>query len=258
METLDLGNGAINPEESFSKEHWLSSIGLASILAGGAKPIVRAPKTPSLQDKNLILEKTVYKAHELATKTKADFHFLIEELRGGIKKALNPNVEDNLEPSILGPNLPINAMVTESVKKVLDKILSKFSFNGEGKGTEKDLFYKDSIIHIFHGEVNRKRKAVGYHHESLMGGKILEITNPPNQYGVYRAIVEIDGKSKKVPSTFFPKDWDRVQVLSAIKHAYKNKRLLKDNLYEGMLTNGMKIQMRLDPEGKIKTAYPIY
>ncbi|WP_338786214.1 hypothetical protein [Metabacillus sp. FJAT-53654] len=34
-----LGNGAINPEERFSKEHWLSSIGLASILAGGAKPI---------------------------------------------------------------------------------------------------------------------------------------------------------------------------------------------------------------------------
>lgn len=28
--------------------------------------------------------------------------------------------------------------------------------------------------------------------------------------------------------------------------------------YEGTLSNGMKIQMRLDPHDKIKTAYPIY
>ena len=77
MGTLDLGNGAINPEESFLKEHWLSSVGLASIIAGGAKPIVPKPKTPSLQDRNLVLEQTVNRAHELAMKPKADFHFLI-------------------------------------------------------------------------------------------------------------------------------------------------------------------------------------
>ncbi|MEK4522411.1 EndoU domain-containing protein [Psychrobacillus sp. FSL W7-1493] len=101
-------------------------------------------------------------------------------------------------------------------------------------------------------------KAVGYHHESMMGGKILEITDPPNKYAVYRAIVEIEGKNKKVPSTLFPSDWNRVQVTDAIKQAYSNRRVIKDNLYEGILPNGMKIQMRLDPEGKIKTAYPIY
>ncbi|WP_342566712.1 EndoU domain-containing protein [Psychrobacillus sp. FSL K6-4046] len=133
--------------------------------------------------------------------------------------------------------------------------------NGEGtsKGIEKDnIFSNGSFNHVFHGEINKKRKAVGYHHESMMGGKIVEITDPPNKYGVYRAIVEIEGKNKKVPSTFFPSDWNRVQVTVAIKQAYSNRKVIKDNLYEGILPNGMKIQMRLDPEGKIKTTYPIY
>jgi hypothetical protein len=75
-----------------------------------------------------------------------------------------------------------------------------------------NIFSNGSFNHVFHGEINKKRKAVGYHHESMMGGKIIEITDPPNKYGVYRGIVEIEGKNKKVPSTFFPSDWNRVQV----------------------------------------------
>ncbi|MDL5041993.1 EndoU domain-containing protein [Heyndrickxia coagulans] len=125
-------------------------------------------------------------------------------------------------------------------------------------GDKPGIFNSGTFEHIFRGEVNKKRKAVGYHHESMMGGKIVEVTDPPNQYGVYRAIVEIEGKNKKVPSTFFPKDWNRVQVTEAIKEAYNNKKLIKDNLYEGTLKSGMKIQMRIDPQGKIKTAYPLY
>ena len=127
--------------------------------------------------------------------------------------------------------------------------------SGEGKDS---VFSKGSFQHVFHGEVNKKRKAVSYHHESMMGGKLIEVTDDPNKYGVYRAIVEIDGKNKKVPSTFFPRNWDRVQVTEAIKEAYESKKLIKDNLYEGVLSNSMKIQMRLDNEGKVKTAYPIY
>ncbi|WP_342578358.1 T7SS effector LXG polymorphic toxin [Psychrobacillus sp. FSL K6-2843] len=148
--------------------------------------------------------------------------------------------------------------------KIIDKINDGFKDGKkiekvDGKGTDKDnIFSNGSFNHVFHGEINKKSKAVGYHHESMMGGKIVEVTDPPNKYGVYRAIIEIEGKNKKVPSTFFPADWNRVQVADAIKQAYSNRQVLKDNLYEGILPNGMKIQMRLDPEGKIKTAYPIY
>jgi len=145
------------------------------------------------------------------------------------------------------------------IKKSINNIVKKQFSKDVSKGIDKDnIFSNGSFNHVFHGEINKKRKAVGYHHESMMGGKIVEVTDPPNKYGVYRAIVEIEGKNKKVPSTFFPDDWNRVQVTNAIKQAYSNRKVLKDNLYEGILPNGMKIQMRLDPEGKIKTAYPIY
>ncbi|MBO1511155.1 ribonuclease YeeF family protein [Metabacillus sp. BG109] len=140
MGTLDLGNGAINPEESFSKEHWLSSIGLASILAGGAKPIVRASKTPSLQDRNLVLEKTVDKAHELTTKTKSHVNYVIGEVKGGIHVLLNEMNDNNkLAYSLNGEGLkiPFNVLDTEAVKKVLDRVLSKFSWSGVGKGKGK-------------------------------------------------------------------------------------------------------------------------
>ncbi|WP_187443578.1 T7SS effector LXG polymorphic toxin [Rossellomorea aquimaris] len=35
---MDLFNGAVNPDDSYSKEHWLNSFGLAALLVGGAKP----------------------------------------------------------------------------------------------------------------------------------------------------------------------------------------------------------------------------
>ncbi len=36
-----------------------------------------------------------------------------------------------------------------------------------------NIFSNGSFNHVFHGEINKKRKAVGYHHESMMGGKII-------------------------------------------------------------------------------------
>ncbi|QNF29985.1 ribonuclease YeeF family protein [Metabacillus elymi] len=140
MGTLDLGNGAINPEESFSKEHWLSSIGLASILVGGAKPIVRASKTPSLQDRNLVLEKTIDKAHKLTSKTKSHMNYVVGEVRGGIHVLLNEmNDNNNLAYSLNGEGtkIPFKVMDTEAVKKVLERVLSKFTWSGVNKGTGK-------------------------------------------------------------------------------------------------------------------------
>lgn len=44
MGGVDLVKGAVNPEENFSKEHWLNSLGVASLLAGGAKPGISGTK----------------------------------------------------------------------------------------------------------------------------------------------------------------------------------------------------------------------
>lgn len=38
MGGVDLFNGAVNPEDTYSKEHWMNSFGLAALLVGGAKP----------------------------------------------------------------------------------------------------------------------------------------------------------------------------------------------------------------------------
>lgn|GEM_PF-1985378 len=41
MGGVDLFNGAVNPDDTYSKEHWLDSFGLAALLVGGVKPGLR-------------------------------------------------------------------------------------------------------------------------------------------------------------------------------------------------------------------------
>jgi len=107
------------------------------------------------------------------------------------------------------------------------------------------LDYKSdfSIEHIFLGEVNKKKKkAVGYHHESMMGGKIIpETKTAPDKNGVYEAEVIINGKKKHTPSSFFPENWDRVDVLKAVGEAYENKKYIGDGKYRGSSSAGIDI-----------------
>ena len=73
--------------------------------------------------------------------------------------------------------------------------------------------------------------------------------------GVYRAEVEVNGVRKKTPSTFFPKSWSPQQIVDTINAAYDRRTPLQNGLYSAT-ANGITIQMRLDPSGKIVTAYP--
>ncbi|MCI0764384.1 EndoU domain-containing protein [Bacillus sp. TL12] len=123
--------------------------------------------------------------------------------------------------------------------------------------------YKNNgtVEHIFHGNINREGAAGGYHHKSMMGkGGILHIIDPPDANGVYRAKVKVDNQVKGAPSTFFPDDWSRTQVLKAIEEAYGNARFQagSSNAYIGVTSNGMKIRMFLTPNRKIISAFPIY
>ncbi|MGE7219250.1 EndoU domain-containing protein [Priestia koreensis] len=117
-----------------------------------------------------------------------------------------------------------------------------------------------TVEHVFHGQVNRRGRAVGYHHESMMGGgEVLSITHPPVARGIYQAEITVNGRRKDGISTFFPKDWDRVQVLNAINEAYENKQLLnrRSRSYVGTTSDGLKIKMYVNTEGKISTAFPL-
>ncbi|CAH1207692.1 hypothetical protein PAECIP111893_02757 [Paenibacillus plantiphilus] len=126
-------------------------------------------------------------------------------------------------------------------------------------------FTPNAKKHILEGEINSKGKAVGWHHElSSSIGKIVNITVKPNKQGVYAAQVKINGVLKDAESTFFPKHWSSDEVMQAIYEVYENAKpsLKKDGTefvrkWEGTHSSGIKIQMWLDSEGRVETAFPI-
>ncbi|MDY0943335.1 EndoU domain-containing protein [Priestia megaterium] len=157
-----------------------------------------------------------------------------------------------------------------SVSKGQSKALEKVEGSGS-KANVEGINDQDAVVksegkyntgtmkHIYHGEINRRGKAVGYHHESMMGGKIIPGTEKePDKNGVYEAKVEIDGKRKVAKSSFFPKEWNRVDVLRAIDDAYQNKKQIGSNKYIAETSSGIKIEMFLNKDGSIATAYPLY
>ena len=89
-------------------------------------------------------------------------------------------------------------------------------------------------------------------------GKIIEITKFPDANGVYEAMVEIGGKLKKQPSTFFPKDWSPEQILDAVEEAYGKRVLDSGNVYKGVTSSGITIEMYIDMNNnKINSFFPV-
>ncbi|MEW9182201.1 WXG100 family type VII secretion target [Bacillus mycoides] len=134
------------------------------------------------------------------------------------------------------------------------------SREGASSGNTPYKFDSSLMEHVFHGEVRQKwwgLKAVGYHHENMMGGEIIRVTRPPNPAGVYVAEVKVDGIVKQAKSSFFPKDWNRVQVVDSIKEAYTNRVQIAPNKYVGQTSSGFKVEMIIE-NGEITTAYPKY
>nr|WP_249663075.1 EndoU domain-containing protein [Pectobacterium parmentieri] len=127
---------------------------------------------------------------------------------------------------------------------------------------------KINAEHVFHGEINKNRKAVGFHHRASIGhegkARIGEITNAPNQHGVYTAKVEAFDKSsgtwvaKGRDSSFFPDSWNRQKVMSEIRGAYNNGTVSSDGKWSGISPSGVKIEGWLGKTGNINTAYPIH
>jgi hypothetical protein len=116
--------------------------------------------------------------------------------------------------------------------------------------------------HIFEGEINKKRgDATGWHYEptgdKAKGTYVLEETrSPPDEHGVYAANVVIEGVEKGSRSTFFPKEWTKEQVATAIEEANRNRVPTKrPNKYRGTSSSGVEIEIEPGPNG---TIYPVY
>lgn len=76
-------------------------------------------------------------------------------------------------------------------------------------------------------------------------GKIVGNIDPPNEFGVYRANIEINGVPKKPKSTLFPREWTPQQVIDAVNEAFYNKEVVKNNVYRGVTSKGMEIEFIL-------------
>lgn len=92
-----------------------------------------------------------------------------------------------------------------------------------------------------------------------MGGKIIPGTEKkPDKNGVYMAKVEVGSVKKIADSSFFPREWNRADVLKAIDEAYHTRKQVRSNKYRGITSTGIKIEMYLNSDGTIATVYPLY
>ncbi|WPF77871.1 T7SS effector LXG polymorphic toxin [Bacillus velezensis] len=191
-----------------------------------------------------------------------------KHVKTGIEKGkdyINSVSKNKYQPALAGiaqdienthnvKNTPLlKSIIEEQKESVLSKsVTSNFS-------TGKSKYTAGTMKHIYHGEVNKRGKAVGYHHESMMGGKIIPGTEKkPDKNGVYMAKVEVGSVKKIADSSFFPREWNRADVLKAIDEAYHTRKQVRSNKYRGITSTGIKIEMYLNSDGTIATAYPLY
>ncbi|MGG3510300.1 WXG100 family type VII secretion target [Paenibacillus lautus] len=118
---------------------------------------------------------------------------------------------------------------------------------------------ENGLNHIFDGEILKNGNANGFHYEGMPNSKANIVGNidPPNEFGVYQANVEISGVLKGPKSTFFPKEWTPQQVVDAVNEAFNNKVNIKNNKYIGKTSSGMEIEIILRND-KIISAFPVY
>ncbi len=122
-----------------------------------------------------------------------------------------------------------------------------------------------NLTHIFHGEINHRGKAVGFH--SRPGGlnpkkaKVLKILAGPNEKGVYTAQAALrnsNGEWLNKFSSFFPDSMDKQDIITAILHAWKHRQTNQSQPWQGPSGHGFLIQGYINKRGNINTAFPLY
>ncbi|MBQ6335796.1 MAG: EndoU domain-containing protein [Ruminococcus sp.] len=130
------------------------------------------------------------------------------------------------------------------------------------KNTEH--FARKTLEHIFDGTINSKGKATGYHYTKVSDskGKVIDGTRSSvDENGVFTGKVEVSGVKKNGFSSFYPESWTPQQVVDAINTAYddaiNDPSNPKGELWIGYCGD-LEIDMYLDSNKKITTAFPIY
>ena len=125
-------------------------------------------------------------------------------------------------------------------------------------------FARKTLEHIFDGTINSKGNATGYHYSKVTDskGKIISGTESnKDNHGVFTAKVKVSGVKKNGFSSFYPEDWSPQQVVDAINEAYNDALGDKSNPHGSLwigYSGNLEIDMYLDNNQKITTAYPVY
>lgn len=122
-----------------------------------------------------------------------------------------------------------------------------------------------NLVHVFEGQINRRGKPTGFHSRpggsDPEGARVVRRVSGPNQLGVYIAEVEIRTGSNRwlrKTSTFFPDEMSRDEVVTAILHAWEERRDLGGGKFQGPSGEGFTIEGYTLEDGGINTAYPLY
>jgi hypothetical protein len=120
--------------------------------------------------------------------------------------------------------------------------------------------------HIEFGEINRRGEAIGFHHRpngaDPAGARVVQIVQPPDANGVYRARVTIrDPESgswvaKRAPSTFFPDGMSDRDVIGVILAVFRSSHRRRDGRFVGDSGRGFAVEGWLQ-NGRINAAYPL-
>ncbi|MBQ1382725.1 MAG: EndoU domain-containing protein [Solobacterium sp.] len=126
-----------------------------------------------------------------------------------------------------------------------------------------EIFADGALEHIFYGNVNSRGAGSGYHYDRVENtpGEIIEGTRTEeDRFGVYTAKVRVNGADKTGNhgySSFYPDRMSPQEVVDAINQAYANRQKVRGTLYAGLSDEGMEIDMALDDDGLVITAYPV-
>ena len=125
--------------------------------------------------------------------------------------------------------------------------------------------------HILVGEV-KNGGVNGFHHwpsGELVGGRKIIHRGPKNVKGVYDAKVAIYNPSSPIGqrwkvrfNTMFPDEWSPSKVESEIRAAYldafSREKITPNELWTGKSPSGIWIRGRIDSDGLIHQAYPVF
>ena len=232
-----------------------------------------------------IMALSLFAGCDPVSKARSDISSAVSGARSDLSSALS-SAKSDINSAIDGAKSDVSSALDgakSDVSSALDGIVSQGKLNDESSSSSgghqaqlvytmddvkalkrTNIFADNAIEHIFDGTINSKGKATGYHYSMVTDskGSIIEGTrSETDDHGVFTAKVKVNDVKKNGFSSFYPESWTPQQVVDAINEAYESALSSPNNPYGELwigFSGDLEIDMYLNNQKKITTAYPIY